>query len=170
MTTIPVHPAFHPHADGSDGGVWRCRTPRRQAASLRELQARLGPDYIVQDYYPNGFRVPPWPAGGPVHVPRIVLSRGPAPTLFFKNRQNRPRVPETLNAVPVQSVPENEKRSSNHRYDASAVLDLWQEGLQSPEIGRRLGLRSRHTAAQIVARARRRGDPRAWPRDRTRRQ
>ena len=170
MTVTIVHPTFYPHTDGSDGGVWRCRVPRRQAASLRDLAIKLGPDYVIEGYYPNGFRAPPWPAGGAVHVPRIVLSRGPAPTLFFKNRQNRPRQPETLNAVPVQSVPESEKRSSNHKYDHNAVLDLWAAGLKSPEIGGRLGLRSRHTAAQIVAKARRRGDPRAWPRDRTRRQ
>ena len=158
-----VHPAFHPYADGSDGGIWRCRAPRRQAATLRELQARLGPGYDIEGYYPNGFRTPPWPAGV-AHVPRIVLPHGPAPTLFFKNRQNRPRQPEAITHMPVQSVAEADKRTPNHRYDQERVLDMWNAGMPGPEIGRALGLHGRHTAAQIVSRARRRGDPRAWRR------
>ena len=135
MTTI--HPEYFPFKNG-DGGLWHIAEPSLAAPSLRELRKLLGPGrWRIVGYFPNGFKVPAWPAD-------VKQQRKALPLILHS--------PQTFNPTGP--------RAATTKYHEQ-MLDLWRDGMSSPMIGIKCGGVSRGTVMGVVDRARKRGDPRA---------
>lgn len=143
MTT--VHPEYFPYPD-KPGGLWRWSNDKRSisAHTLRELSAKLGPDWRIEGWWPDGFIAPKWPKVDKAIATRTTLPPSVQPKKFFN--------PAAVRA-PVAK-------------DHEMVLNLWRDGINSSIIGIRCGNLSRGTVHGIIYRARKRGDVRAMKRGR----
>jgi hypothetical protein len=116
-----------------------------EAPSLAALLKKLPRRTKITGYFPQGFTFTRPRSDQPTRA----ITKEP----FSPARIQKPK--------PRYSVAHAGKPK---KYDHSAVLDLWVEGLSGPEIGARLGLPLSTTAGGIVARCRDAGDPRALSR------
>lgn len=142
---------LHPEYDG----MWFVRLDGRirEAATLRELQVKLGVGYRLIGYYPNGYRVnQPVSEIAPIEPVSEVAPIDPAPVA-----SNEPVL-----AAPSKRAPGRPRT----RYDHEQILDLWAAGYTGPEIGQKLRMSNWRRVGEILTAARERGDPRAKRRSR----
>jgi len=91
ITTI--HPSYHPYLH-KPGGLWRWRNDNRSvsAHSLREMSAKLGPDYEIEGWWPNGFKTSPLARVGQGHInTRYLATAHTAYIVFSILRRQRGR-------------------------------------------------------------------------------
>lgn len=129
-----IHPTFFP-----DEMAWRFSGFR--AKSLRELQAKLGPEYVIKDYFPDGCHERmAWPETEKqeFRAASVVGQKFKRP--FQHKRTQRQSEPLKVN------------------YDK--VLDLWQEGKKASDIVALTGVKDR-VVSRIVEIGRKKNDQRA---------
>jgi hypothetical protein len=148
-----------------------------EAGTLRELQRKVGSDYHLEGYHPQGYArkaEPLWPQSRPLPPPvappilqEAVVDQQPARAATAAPHAPEPnevKVPEPapVRLADAQATPIT--KMTKQVYDHDKILDLWNEGKTGPEIGRILAMPNWKRIGDIIAAARKRGDPRAHAR------
>ncbi len=157
-----------------------------EAKSISALLAMVGPGYTVRDYYPCGVPatlLPRGSAGGPDFT-RHRLAPGyrpkhgmpperrsePAGEVLAEKapkeppkRKSRSRASKALPA-PIPPKPKREATPEERAVCCerdNAILDAWAAGETGPDLARRFNMSTSAIGANLIPKARLRGDPRA---------